>query len=1272
MRRHITGRRNTLWPRPHRLAARARGIQWYDWIYACGSVAEISLTGPIACGGWSAGKQSSLAVDRSISSRNNAQAYYRASKHPLAPAASSSSTRARYPVVRLDICVGSAAEISLADPVTCLDWSAGRDRARRSTSPYPRATSRRHIVGRPMQPLALPASPCSTRARYAVVRPIYARGPPSEISLADNVMFTEVLGWLEDVDYLEGLAFAQRAIDSEHNIDKMKKFYGAMKSTGLDTIRPAALLHCGDRFHLTKEDDLENLVDRLTSAGKKAIHQHIQSGEPEELQQTIESNPCLKIVSQAFWDTAPVIWWGSSWDNQKRKRQLITAGCVIAWGLLEDAYEEQVVKPVLLHRRAYILADLAEATCHAEGIEPWWGSRFSLKSLRRFRRGVLKATRDDVPSDDDGASVSEADAETGLSRVIPVTGTWSLNKFVTKPKSAFDGPSESRTTGDVQDTPSTALHEPPIPSTSAETMNVPARPAKSVASTARAVHTAASKSHQPSQLATSPDAAASLQAAGTDTSGEPAIRIAHAGPITATSTKATTPTVRAAHSKTNQDTTAKTSTHITPASAQEAITSAGGSAHNTTSPHAAPELPANSKGLTISPPRALTAHHSPSLSPAPSLEPADPSPPRSPAIYTPQMPAKPIIPPGAPKPNRQRAQTSAAQREKSGTIQPVRATPSRAAAAESSSTISRPVVDNRADDTILSHMPSEVKVNKRPAKTDGDVPRHPVVLVPATQEDEPDSHMNLADLFGTDEPVPPEDIEMHPLDRDDDTGDQALNNDPPHQSPTSEPAPPDATCHRTQNEIRQRLYIAGCIINGFLSNKVLPGYDGQVIAFEDVSTNEFLDIDLDNVVRTTQSALDVAFRFRKQLRQDMVNSLLGIFRSSNPPFQLFDNFAPQLYNLHVSHIKSLANSLSKIGISIHDAHAEAALMAVDDGLFAHEPFTWHESGNIELDFSGTFPARNPEVKLIVGYVDRDEIGEVELLSPLAITTIGQGPSQRIALAASVSAADVLAYQSYAAGHNHFIVYSTIPTQPEIDPEELQTGQGHLFRQLGFNLDQKKEKFKLANSLTLGLVPNEETIATTQSTQSFLSRGPFCRDIITSTVKPVNRAISEAVKDRILSEADQLEAYRKKHEEEDLAHWHKVERLLVEASHTLRWESYTRSRAPLFEVLSQVEGQLVNTAYNKFPEDLESPKDEDVPKDSSPHTVPESSPMPVTMAWSISDVTQVAATQGRDSSPPDAIEDENEAGPSTTHSHKRKRKQDSDGQIDTRRIRGDEA
>ncbi|KAF8594026.1 hypothetical protein BDV93DRAFT_565871 [Ceratobasidium sp. AG-I] len=227
------------------------------------------------------------------------------------------------------------------------------------------------------------------------------------------------LHYMGSAEVHRALVYANNAIDPAHTLEGKRKHgevpkiaglkekMGALKGEGfkpdIDTLE---LLNLPlDQAGLSS---CQELVD-LMKIAQSALRRYIMQGDPdlEHLQQIINEHPCLKLISMDYWSKAPIIWWGLGWDNSSSQRQGHTAGVIMGWGLLHDAYPGLVLTPLFLHRRAWPLIDVAEATCNALDIKPWGGGKFDEEEVRNRRHLAVHFMRPDTDWEDG----SESDVE---------------------------------------------------------------------------------------------------------------------------------------------------------------------------------------------------------------------------------------------------------------------------------------------------------------------------------------------------------------------------------------------------------------------------------------------------------------------------------------------------------------------------------------------------------------------------------------------------------------------------------------------------------------------------------------------------------------------------------------------------------------------------------------------------------------------------------------------------------------------------------------------
>ncbi|KAF8594027.1 hypothetical protein BDV93DRAFT_565872 [Ceratobasidium sp. AG-I] len=219
-------------------------------------------------------------------------------------------------------------------------------------------------------------------------------------------------------DVHRAMLYANRVINPAHtlngakatkrnpHIDGLKISFGAAKGTGF---KPT--LEAIEMLELDLTGTGATTVEGLLVAMKKAkgdLRKYIKEASPDSsaLRTLLAKHPALRIISDEFWFSAAIIWWGLGWDNSSAQRQGHTAGVIMGWGLLHDAYQNIVLAPLSYHRRAWPLIRAAEAACGAISATPWWIGQLEEHVLRAERIQFLNDLAEGREWVDNEASVA--------------------------------------------------------------------------------------------------------------------------------------------------------------------------------------------------------------------------------------------------------------------------------------------------------------------------------------------------------------------------------------------------------------------------------------------------------------------------------------------------------------------------------------------------------------------------------------------------------------------------------------------------------------------------------------------------------------------------------------------------------------------------------------------------------------------------------------------------------------------------------------------------
>jgi hypothetical protein len=166
-------------------------------------------------------------------------------------------------------------------------------------------------------------------------------------------------------------------------------------------------------------DGLDQAVERLAEIGVPALHNYIwdSANHTLDIKQLVASTPILKLISNDFWTSAPVVLWATGWKNASAPRRKYTSAVILGWGLIFDLYPALVLESLFLHRRSWPLIELVTAACAAEGTLPWYDGQFDLDTLDALRYDAIK----NVSGGKEWWEESEAQSDEELD-VLPVTG----------------------------------------------------------------------------------------------------------------------------------------------------------------------------------------------------------------------------------------------------------------------------------------------------------------------------------------------------------------------------------------------------------------------------------------------------------------------------------------------------------------------------------------------------------------------------------------------------------------------------------------------------------------------------------------------------------------------------------------------------------------------------------------------------------------------------------------------------------------------------------
>lgn len=197
----------------------------------------------------------------------------------------------------------------------------------------------------------------------------------------------------------------QKATKTLPHIDGLKSAFGAAKGAGF---KPSIeiLEHVGLQLKNTGATSVETLVGAMKKA-KNDLLKYINEANPgnRALKALLIKHPALRVISDEFWFSAAIVWWGLGWDNSSHQRQGNTASVIMGWGLLYNAYNDIVLTPLSYHRRAWPLIRAAETTCRMMSVVPWWAGLLEADVLRAERIQLLGDLADGEDWEDDEESV---------------------------------------------------------------------------------------------------------------------------------------------------------------------------------------------------------------------------------------------------------------------------------------------------------------------------------------------------------------------------------------------------------------------------------------------------------------------------------------------------------------------------------------------------------------------------------------------------------------------------------------------------------------------------------------------------------------------------------------------------------------------------------------------------------------------------------------------------------------------------------------------------
>ncbi|KAG8691167.1 hypothetical protein FRC11_006209 [Ceratobasidium sp. 423] len=854
------------------------------------------------------------------------------------------------------------------------------------------------------------------------------------------VRMSSIADWLFHPDFYQAVRFVDKAVDPKHRINDMRLTYGAGKKRGLSTLTEDTLAQFAHRFPLTGLPDAAAVLEALKNVAGTALRAYIKEGNPDNLPGVIEANPCLKVISDLYWRSVQIIWWSSAFQST------YIAHCVIGWGLLMDMYELHVVENLLLHRRVYHLCNLA-GICYEGDPGPWWGDSFELPTLRRIRRQVLNSSKELVPSDDESDSDPD-DVDFQCKSVNVITNSRDGHDHITSPR----------------------LKQKSAPATdsggASKAASAPKKNNKGKKRGRKSTHPAASSND-------------SARKPGPGTTSRPVPRVSK---VTTAVSSADPPTPNAFASPPPPAPPVLPPLPPPPPPPPPPTSPAGESPPHGASTSASfnPKTPTRLSNVIPPEPRCSTT-------PGPEEEvPPTPTPPgrtRSRVVKTVQShlqgthgspskrsPAGRDISPPPAGTEFSQAHNPTPLPDRGNTPVPLNRDFSPPAADPST------VAANRASST----QPISTKVTKTNTS---------LVFVGDTQSSVPDTELpgvmfvwcrSLGKQMDFNWVLVPETDDLRNPDKWD------------------RQAAPKVNLNQYQNQIRESLVIPGVIINGFLSNRLLPGYEGQLF-FRRFRNEERMLKEINDALELTKNALHVAFEARRNFQSGILQDLQRAVSHSNPTSYILANLAPNLYHLKLSYIQELAVSFSILGIPLDDALAEAAFMAANDKVLASELFEWKENGDLVGDFSVTFPramsASKDGTKLIVANVKRQNAVAFWKLAKITATAISQGASQASAMIRATKAGPIQAFQVHTFNQDATTKYSAeAHTAQEPTIQDLAFDQAVAFDAIAYEspTEKKMSTYDLVEDLGMSLNSYEDGPRTYQEPISCFSGGNFIR------------------------------------------------------------------------------------------------------------------------------------------------------------------------------------
>ncbi|KDN45500.1 hypothetical protein RSAG8_04824, partial [Rhizoctonia solani AG-8 WAC10335] len=305
----------------------------------------------------------------------------------------------------------------------------------------------------------------------------------------------------------------------------------------------------------------------------------------------------------------------------------------------------------------------------------------------------------------------------------------------------------------------------------------------------------------------------------------------------------------------------------------------------------------------------------------------------------------------------------------------------------------------------------------------------------------------------------------------------------------------------SQKHIHKDIMISGLLVNGFPSDKLLPGCIGQHV-FHPLHDVQSMSSLINSATACTREALHKLEALRSGTRTQFVDSITNLVMGQYfAPILLRESLAPLIYHMKLSYVRLAAVCISSVGVPRDDALAEAVLMAICDKVFEDQSFEWKPNGDLILDASWTFPCgivRHPSGgKTLVGnieYPPEDLLKSIDSYLNLSPTCIAQGPTLDSAMAHAMTAGTIQELQTYAFNKGSSVICPDIPLFAEL--RNTAFNQGPQFGRFTYSNRNKDEDEPdaVATEMGLKLRENNTLPRTLQSRISCFSGGPFCSQL----------------------------------------------------------------------------------------------------------------------------------------------------------------------------------